>query len=300
VRWTLHNSFFTGKVRHNDQEYSGLHEPIVQESLFEAVQQRLRQARGRSHTVSTKYRFYTLKGLARCVYCGLPLWAETTTKGHAYYREQSGARAHEGCRAQGRVMRCDRVDEQMAELMRNIVLQPTWKKQVLSRLVAESEYVAVTRERQQIQDRLRRLGRAFVDNLVSDKDYELEKRVLEAKLDSLNVPEVEATFDAASLIENLRTLWEKATAEERRKILLGMLDAVYLDLAQGKGIVGVSPKPVCRALFESVESREEAKLQLLKKTSPGSNGSGDDGLLWWRRGRVELPLELRPRTLMAA
>lgn len=187
-------------------------------------------------------------------------------------------------------MRCDQVDEQMAEPMRNIVLQPTWKKQVLSRLAAKSEYVPVTRERQQIQDRLRRLGRAIVDNLVSNKDYELEKRVLEAKLDSLKVPEVEAAFDAVSLIENLRTLWEKASAEERRKILLGMLDAVYLDLAQGKGIVGVSPKPVFRALFESVESREEAKLQLLKTTSPGSNGSADDGLLWWRRGRDGLHL----------
>ena len=294
VRWILHNSFFTGKVKHNGDEYPGLHDPVVDESLFEVVQQRMKHARSRNHTVSTKYRFYTLKGLARCVHCGLPLWAETTTKGHAYYREQAGTRAYEGCRSQGKVIRCDVVDDQVGELMRNIALQSTWKKKVLARLTAESEYVTATRERQQVQDRLRRLGKAYVDNLVSESEYELEKRILDARLENLTLPEVEATFDAASLIENLSALWEKATPEERRKILLGMLDAVYLDLGEGTGVVGISPKPVFRALFESSDGKEDTKLRVLTKQRPGSGESGrnsEDGLLWWRRGRDGLLLE---------
>ncbi len=232
VRWLLHNPFFTGKVTYKGEEYAGLHKPLIQESLYQTVQDRLKHARGRSHKICAKYRFYTLKGIARCVYCGLPLWAETTNKGNAYYREQSGTRAYDGCPAQGKVVRCDFVDEQIASLMQNIVLRPSWKKQMLSRIASESEYVSVTRERQHVQERLRRLGKAFVDNLISDNEYEMEKRVLETKLSNLVVPEVEAAFDAASLIENLSQLWAKATAEERRKILLGMLDAVYLDMRQ--------------------------------------------------------------------
>jgi hypothetical protein len=216
------------------------------------------------------------------------LWAETT-KGKAYYRDPGGDRAHDGCLAHGKVIRCDLLDEQMGELMRNITLRPNWKKQVLSRLAAESDYVKVTRERQQIQDRLKRLGKAYVDNLISDKDYEMEKRLLETKLDSLVVPEVEAAFDAASLIEDLNRLWLKATAEERRRILLGMLDAVYVDMAEGNGIVGISPKPVFRPLFESMENRDNAKPRLLNSgTEPDSRESGSDSLLWWRRGRLEL------------
>ena len=158
-------------------------------------------------------------------------------------------------------------------------------------MAAESEYVTVTRERQQTQERLRRLGKAYVDNLLGDKEYELEKRILEAKMETLVVPEIEAAFNAALLIESLGALWEKANAEERRKILLGMLDAVYLDLAQGKGLVGLSPKPVFRALFESTESKENATLHLLKTKSSGS-GESDDELLWWRRGRVELTITI--------
>jgi len=279
VRWILHNSFFTGKVKHREQEFPGLHQGIVQQALFDAVQQRLNQACGRSHTVSTKYRFYALKGLARCVYCGLPLWAETT-KGRAYYREQGGARAQDGCPAHGKVIRTEVVESQMGELMRNIALQPTWRNHVLSRLAADSEYVRVTKDRQQVQERLRRLGKAYVDNLVSENDYEMEKRVLEARLESLVVPEVEAAFDAASLIENLKALWEKATAEERRKILMGMLDAVYVDLAEGKGLVGVSPKPVFKPLFESAESKQGATVRLIEKRTPDPFESGVDGLLW--------------------
>lgn len=274
VRWLLHNSFFTGRVKHNGHEYQGLHEAVVSDSLFQAVQQRMKHARSRSHTVGRKYRFYTLKGLARYVYCGLPLWAETTTKGHGYYREQAGTRAYVGCPAQGKVIRCDHVDEQIGELMRNISLEPTWKRRVLAHLAAEHEHVAVTRERQQVQEKLKRLGKAYVDNLVSDKDYEMEKRMLEAKLESLAVPEVEATFDAASLIENLSTLWEKATADERRMMLLGMVDAVYLDMAQGMGLVGITPKPVFRDLFEWVDGRDQAKLRLLRTTKPDSKESG--------------------------
>ena len=86
-------------------------------------------------------------------------------------------------------------------------------------------------------------------------------------------------------------------------MLLGMLDAVYLDLAQGMGVVGISPKPVFRALFESVDGREETKLRILNGKRPDSPESGfdsEDGLLWWRRGRRSLDAEHGQPVLMAA
>ena len=86
------------------------------------------------------------------------MWAETTTKGHEYYREQADTRAYMGCAAQGKVIRLDRVDEQMGDLKRNLSLEPTWKRPVLAHL-------AVTRERQQVQEKLKRLGKVYVDRL---------------------------------------------------------------------------------------------------------------------------------------
>ena len=53
-----------------------------------------------------------------------------------------------GCAAQGKVIRLDRVDEQMGDLKRNLSLEPTWKRRVLAHLAVERESLAVTRERQ--------------------------------------------------------------------------------------------------------------------------------------------------------
>ena len=79
-------------------------------------------------------------------------------------------------------------------------------------------------------------------------------------------------------------------------MLLGVIDAVYLDMAQGMGLVGITPKPVFRSLFEWVDGRHQAKLHFLRTTKPdpkesGLNQDDSDGLLRWRRGRVELYLK---------
>lgn len=71
-------------------------------------------------------------------------------------------------------------------------------------------------------------------------------------------------------------------------LLLGMLDAVYLYLAQSKGIVAVSPKPVFRALFESVESREQVKLRCTVRVleARASASARTHPKLVWRARRV--------------
>ncbi len=43
------------------------------------------------------------------------------------------------------------------------------------------------------------------------------------------VPGVNAAEEAGNLIQNLPVLWASANLEERRKLLLTMLDAVYVD-----------------------------------------------------------------------
>ena len=88
-----------------------------------------------------------------------------------------------------------------------------------------------------ITARLRRLGKAYVDGLYSDDDYRREKRGLEEKLAGLGVPEVDATREAGKLLEELPELWEEADLVERRKILVTMLDAIYVDSPSNRGIL---------------------------------------------------------------
>ena len=49
------------------------------------------------------------------------------------------------------------------------------------------------------------------------------------------------------LLEDLPRLWEEANVAERRKLLLAMLDGVYVDTVEEKAVVAMTPKPSLHA-----------------------------------------------------
>ena len=84
IRGLLHNAFFGGKVKHNDELVDGVHEPLISWALFEQVQDNLKHNAGRSQTLAPKpAREYLLKGLIRCAHCGMPLWAPSVCRAMA-------------------------------------------------------------------------------------------------------------------------------------------------------------------------------------------------------------------------
>ena len=105
---------------------------------------------------------------------------------------------------------------------------------MLAKIHLADEVERVSQERIQAEQRLRRLGKAYVDGLYADDDYRREKRALEEKLSSMVVPGVDAARAAGKLLENLPTLWDESNLTERRKLLLSMLDAVYVDTVEEK------------------------------------------------------------------
>ena len=72
------------------------------------------------------------------------------------------------------------------------------------------------------------------------------------------------------LPEILPGLWEEATLSERRKLLLTMLEAVYVDTVDQKSIVSIQPKPAFQPLFEIAETRKGSDIVLNKQDAPGS------------------------------
>ena len=120
---------------------------------------------------------------------------------------------------------------------------------VLARLHLADEVARIQQERQLAEQRLKRLGKAYVDGLYPDDDYRREKRALEENLATLVVPGVDAAIEAGKLLESLSTLWEEANLTERRKLLMSMLDAVYVDTVEEKAIVAIRPKPAFQHLF---------------------------------------------------
>ena len=148
----------------------------------------------------------------------------------------------------GGAVRCEVVDEQVGRLIESLVLPEGWLDAVLERISLRDEVARVQAEREQVQEKLRRLGKAFVDGMVDDSDYERHKAQLEFDLTSLVVPEADAVVEAGRLVQRLPELWAAADITERRRLLLTVLDAVYVDAREARAVVSIRPK----AAFDNV------------------------------------------------
>ncbi|MDP2954273.1 MAG: recombinase family protein, partial [Chloroflexota bacterium] len=251
VRGILHNPFYTGKVQYKGKLLPGAHQAQVSQDVFDLVQDTLTKNSGRSETLQVNpEREYLLKGIIRCAYCGMPMWAQTYKNGHTYYREHKASRSLQQCPACGGSIPCQVADEQMRKLVSVIELGPRWLEEVLAIVNLSDEVERVKKERQNVQEKLRRMAKAYVDGLFPDEEYHRQKRLLEMELESLVVPQASAAEEAGKLLQDLPKLWAGANLEERRKLLLAMLDAVYVDAKEEKRIVAIKPKPPFRPVFQ--------------------------------------------------
>ena len=79
------------------------------------------------------------------------------------------------------------------------------------------------------------------------------------------------------------------------QVLLTMLDAVYVDTVEEKCIVAIRPKPAFRPLFEIATTRAGSGVVLINQTPQTQDEpEASEPCFWWRRGRVELPVQKRP------
>jgi hypothetical protein len=93
----------------------------------------------------------------------MPLWAQTFTNGRSYYREHRGSRGIGGCADIERSIPCSVADDQVAAIVASMVLPDDWLEAALQRISLRDEVARVTAEREQVAEKLKRLGRAFVE-----------------------------------------------------------------------------------------------------------------------------------------
>ena len=98
-------------------------------------------------------------------------------------------------------------------------------------------------------------------------------------------------------------MWQEANLGERRKLLISMLEAVYVDTVEEKEVVALTPKAAFMPLFEVATTQQGSGVVLVRERElpPGDEVSchagnqhpeaAIDPCFWWRRGRVELPLK---------
>jgi hypothetical protein len=162
-------------------------------------------------------------------------------------------------------------------------------EEVMAIVAVKDQVGDVKQQRKLAIEKLHRMAQTYVDGHYPEDQYRQGKRRLELVLESLVVPEVSTAEEAGRLLSNLPALWREAKLEERRELLVGTLDAVYVETKEFKQVVAVQPKPAFAMVFQVVTAREGSGVVLIKESPKTRKKPGETDLYsWWRRGRVKL------------
>ncbi|HLV44253.1 MAG TPA: recombinase family protein, partial [Aggregatilineales bacterium] len=252
VNRVLRNEFYLGFVKYKGELYPGEHPPLVDKELFDKCQEVRAGRRVKSRAVGETRRIYMFSGIARCHECGLTLRCVTTgsTSKSRYYRHTANERGYE-CSVPSKFARADSIEPQWAEIVGRIRLPEDWRRRVEELAGNGDQRTAVLRERQQVEEKLRRLKRLYRDLIIDDAEYKSSLEELQRKLHTLVLPSDTQVVQAGEYLENLALLWEAATLKEQRDITRILLKAAYVNVIEQR-IVAIEPKPVFRWLLVDI------------------------------------------------
>lgn len=252
VRGFLQNEFYYGKVAYREQLLPGKHEPIIDEALFQKCQEVRRQHARRPKSFKKQVqKTYLLQRVIRCDRCERHLRMQNAS-GHYYYKEASLERGL-SCEHAGKSIRMDIADAQVLEALKALKLPADWQAELRRQLEDTDEIKQIEARQEQIQEQLRRLGRAYSDGLYDEQEYEQRGLALKTELEGLVIPDSARVFDIGLQLDNLGEYLEDATDDEQAEIAHLILTAVYADLDRNR-VARLRPSPEFTFMFRMAAS----------------------------------------------
>ena len=217
------------------------HEPIISEELFDRVQAiRARRRRSAGGRAPVQERIYIAAKLARCIVCGEPLRADNA-RGKTVYRAVHRERAIPCTTVRGRIDAAP-VHDYLTGFIASIKLPENWHACAMTVVRDDETTRRHERERAALQAKLARLKELVKEGIIEPDEYRADKVAIDAQLAAMQHETTTVGVDhAAAQLANLKALWAEATEEERRTIVLGIVEAVCVDL-DGNQVEAVQPK----------------------------------------------------------
>lgn len=252
MRVMLSNPFYIGMVVQPTQSENaswsirlasaprvrGMHEPIIDDALFEAAQQRRALRRGNDATGNGRkgreqqspHAPYLARGIVRCAKCKHRLRGQGGAGRIAHYR--CGVSSRGGiCPTERKSLPAATVDRLLFEAVTSITMRKNWRKDITRALDdGESGVERVQEQRASLERKLTRIRQLLIDEDIEQREYRTERARLEAERDALAPPAALVTIErAATQLESLRGVWGIATNEQRRGLALQAISAMYCD-----------------------------------------------------------------------
>jgi DNA invertase Pin-like site-specific DNA recombinase len=240
VRTMLTLDFHYGVVKYLDDLYQGSHDPIVSQDLFEQVQVIRKAHAVRPRTFSRRLRVYLLNGLIRCAACGRNLRAQGAQNNHRYYREVSHMRGFP-CPDERTSITADKIESQIGEIVETFQLPEDWQQEILASIDSGDENQGIEIERKSVEEKLKRLGELYLDNMLNRASYLEQRDRLKRQLSILVVPEPQVLLETGRRIESFRQIWPLADYEQKREICRMLFEWVEVDMRQ-RMATRVSPR----------------------------------------------------------
>jgi DNA invertase Pin-like site-specific DNA recombinase len=271
-----------GAVKYKEQRFRGLHQAAFTYDEWQkirAMTQSMYHASTRTEQVKHVYQF---AGYISCIHCGLKLRCDTGNtpdNRRQYYRDAAKARRLP-CPAGGNLMvRIDLVDEQFGDLLKSLKLPENWREIIRRDMVAQALTAGVTpetveREKERLKLKKSRTLKVYREGYIDEEEFQAEMAAVELALKQLDAPEVDGvTYDevieAGEHLPGMAALWDVATPEERREMVLLLLEpgGLYYDL-ENKMIAAIKPRPaflpILRMLNGVIEFDETRGLLLVE------------------------------------
>ena len=257
VKGMLRNPVYAGFVtRHGEILRDGLHEAIVPRDLFDRVQRVIdeRARRPRVHARRPPHP-YLLAGIAFCIRCGGPLWANSAAGGAYHYYRCAADRRGELCDDGGLSARVESPDGALARMFEAMRLPPRWQERVCELTHETTDIESTEEQRRYWADQVKRAKDGFKVGLLDLSEAEEMKRESEMHLRRLEAFSTSAAIEVAPVLTDICEAWPQFTAEERRAAARITLEAVGLDVRTGR-IEQVLPRPSFEPLFRAVAEIE--------------------------------------------
>ena len=141
LRDILENQFYLGKVRHKDEYFDGLHQPLISQELFDEVQRRKQQNRHRKSAVVSRVSKnpHMLTGLLRCDQCDAKLWSQNQGRtAGTYYVVPRKGHDHR-CAYAGKSIKGQMIEDQASLIFAYFTLRDDWSDWVIENYVNKSD-----------------------------------------------------------------------------------------------------------------------------------------------------------------
>jgi len=232
VRKVLKSVVYIGKIPYKGKIYDGKHIPIISEEMFYEVQAMM-EKRGKN---DLKKSSYLLSGLVYCGYCGAKFryqkWGKERIVMYCYSQQKSRPRLIRDPNCPNHKAEADEVEKYVLQELFKMSLDESYFDKRMSGSLEDTQVVTENRLKdveKQISNLLSVLAEGFITEEIKTKirSLESEKKKLINKINKTKKKEVNLK-NFKEKIYNLHEVWDDLSFEEKRCILISVIDKVII------------------------------------------------------------------------